>query len=181
MSKEVDTTLIGDCRQGDRNALEKLVRRFEKPVFNTAYRMLGNAEDAADVTQVTFLKVFEKLDQYNPKYKLFSWIYRIAVNESINLLKRRVHQEPFHDQQASALREPGALVDASRLCDCIQGVLMELKEEYRAVVVLRHFSECIYSEIGKILQIPEKTVKSRLYTARQLMKDILKTRGLVGQ
>ena len=181
MSKDRDTELISDCRRGDRNALETLVRRYEKPIYNVAYRMLGNPDDAADITQIAFLKVFENLDRYNPKFKFFSWIYRIAVNESINLLKRRGHLEPFDDRQASNLRDPEEMVEAERLCNCVQEVLMELQEEYRAVIVLRHFTECSYHEIGGILQIPDKTVKSRLYTARQIMKDKLSAKGLVGK
>lgn len=181
MSKDRDTELISDCKRGDRNALETLVRRYEKPIYNAAYRMLGNPDDAADITQIAFLKVFENLDRYNPKFKFFSWIYRIAVNESINLLKRRGHLEPFDDSQVSNLRDPEEMVEAERLCNCVQEVLMELQEEYRAVIVLRHFTECSYHEIGEILQIPDKTVKSRLYTARQIMKDKLSAKGLVGK
>ncbi len=181
MGKDRDTELISDCKRGDRKALETLVRRYEKPIYNAAYRMLGNPDDAADITQIAFLKVFENLERYNPKFKFFSWIYRIAVNESINLLKRRGHQEPFDDKQASNLRDPEAMVEAEHLCDCVQAVLMELQEEHRAVIVLRHFSECSYHEIGEILQIPDRTVKSRLYTARQIMKDKIKARGLVGK
>ena len=181
MGKDRDTALINDCKRGDRNALETLVRRYEKPIYNAAYRMLGNPDDAADITQIAFLKVFENLDRYNPKFKFFSWIYRIAVNESINLLKRRGHQEPFNDRHASSLREPEALAEAGHLCDCVQEILMELQEEHRAVIVLRHFTECSYHEIGEILQIPDKTVKSRLYTARQIMKDKIKAKGLVGK
>jgi RNA polymerase sigma-70 factor (ECF subfamily) len=143
--------------------------------------MLGNPDDAADITQIAFLKVFENLDRYNPKFKFFSWIYRIAVNESINLLKRRGNQEPLDDRQASGLRGPEALVEAGRVCDCVQGVLMKLQEEHRAVIVLRHFTECSYHEIAEILQIPEKTVKSRLYTARQIMKEKINAMGLVGK
>ena len=181
MSKDRDTALISDCKRGDRNALETLVRRYQKPIYNAAYRMLGNPDDAADITQIAFLKVFENLERYNPKFKLFSWIYRITINESINLLKRRGHQEPLDDNQPSELRDPAALVEVGRLCDCVQGVLMELQEEYRAVIVLRHFTECSYHEIGEILQIPDKTVKSRLYTARQIMKDKIKAQGLIGK
>ena len=181
MGKDRDTALISDCMKGDRNALETLVRRYERPIYNAAYRMLGNPDDAADITQIAFLKVFENLDRYNPKFKFFSWIYRIAVNESINLLKRRGHQEPLDDRQASGLRGPEAMVEAGRLCDCVQGVLMELQEEHRAVIVLRHFSECSYHEIAEILEIPDKTVKSRLYTARQIMKEKITAMGLVGK
>ena len=89
MHKDRDVELLEDCKRGDRQALESLVRRYERPVFNAAYRMLGNPDEAADVAQTTFLKAFEHLDRFNPKFKFFSWIYRIAVNESINQINRR--------------------------------------------------------------------------------------------
>ncbi len=89
MGNDQDLALIEDCRKGDRRALGSLVRRYERPVYNAAYRMLGTADEAADVAQTTFLKAFENLHRYNPQYKFFSWIYRIAVNESINQLNRR--------------------------------------------------------------------------------------------
>jgi len=173
-----DQALIDRCKRGERQALEELVGLYERPVYNAAYRILGNPDDAADATQVVFLKAFEHLGQYDPKYKLFSWIYRIAVNESINQLKRVRKQQPLDDQEVAKTRGPEATIAASDLSREIQDGLMELKEDYRTVIVLRHFSECSYSQISDILQIPEKTVKSRLYSARQLMKETLQARGV---
>ncbi len=177
-SNRRDQALIERCKRGDRRALEELVGHYERPVFNAAYRILGNPDDAADATQVAFMKAFEHMDQYDPKYKFFSWIYRIAVNESINQLKRVRNQQPLDDKEAAEVRGPEATVQAGDLSREIQAGLMELKEDYRTVVVLRHFSECSYRQISEILQIPEKTVKSRLYSARQMMKDALMARGV---
>ena len=86
MSSENDRELIDNCMNGDRQAIEGLLFKYEKPVYNAAYRMLNSSEDARDVTQTVFLKVIENLDSYDPRYKFFSWIYRIALNESINCL-----------------------------------------------------------------------------------------------
>jgi RNA polymerase sigma-70 factor (ECF subfamily) len=173
-----DQTLVERCKRGDRKALEELVGHYEKPVFNAAYRILGNPDDAADVTQVVFMKAFEHLGQYDPKYKFFSWIYRIAVNEAINQLKRGRNQQPLDDTEVAGTRSPEANVEAGDLYREIQDGLMKLSEDYRTVIVLRHFSECSYQQISEILQIPEKTVKSRLYSARQVMKDTLQSRGV---
>jgi RNA polymerase sigma-70 factor (ECF subfamily) len=178
MHDERDTALLEDCKKGDRLALDSLVRRYERTVFNAAYRMLGNPDDAADVTQTTFLKAFENLDRYDPKYKFFSWIYRIAVNESINQINKRNRFEPMDEKAAALTRGPEDLADAGRQGNEVQAVLLELTEDHRAVVVLRHFTECSYRQIGEILQIPEKTVKSRLFSARQQMKDRLQGRGM---
>lgn len=173
-----DHALIERCKRGDRRALEELVGLYEKPIYNAAYRILGNPDDAADATQVVFLKTFEHLDQYDPKYKFFSWIYRIAINESINQLKRGAKQQPLDDNEVARTRGPEATVEAGDLSREVQEGLMGLTEDYRTVVVLRHFSECSYRQISEILQIPEKTVKSRLYSARQVMKESLQARGI---
>jgi len=177
-SNSRDLALIERCQHGDRSALEELLGHYEKPVYNAAYRILGNPDDAADATQAVFLKAFEHLGQYNPKFKFFSWIYRIAINESINQLKRVRNQQPLDDKEVAGTRGPDAAVEAGDLSREIQKGLMGLKEDYRTVVVLRHFSECSYRQISEILQIPEKTVKSRLYSARQLMKETLQARGV---
>jgi len=177
MDRDRDDALIEDCKRGDRQALGSLVRRYEKPVFNAAYRMLGTADEAADVAQTTFLKAFENLHRFNPKYKFFSWIYRIAVNESINQLNRRKRIEELGDNQVAPGRGPDAALDAGQLSDEVQTALMALTDDHRAVIVLRHFTESSYREIGEVLQIPEKTVKSRLFSARKAMKAQLERKG----
>ena len=179
MDKSRDHALVERCKRGDRRALEELIGYYEKPVFNAAYRILGNPHDAADTTQAVFLKAFENLQSYDPKYKFFSWIYRIAINESINQVKRGNRQEPLGDEAVAPSGGPEAFVEAEDLQCAIQEGLMALDEHHRTVIVLRHFSDYSYREIGEILQIPEKTVKSRLYSARQLMKEQLESRGVL--
>jgi RNA polymerase sigma-70 factor (ECF subfamily) len=174
-----ETELVERCRKGDRQALGELLGKYEKPVYNVAFRILGNRDDAADITQSVFLKVFEKLDQYKPEYRFFSWIYRIAVNESINQNKQGWRQKPFSEKDSAAAGTPESEFEASKLSSEIQGGLMTLGENYRTVLVLRHFSGLSYREISDTLDIPEKTVKSRLYSARQMMKQSLETRGVL--
>ncbi len=181
MGKDHDIGLLDDCKRGDRQALDSLVRRYERPIFNAAYRMLGNPDEAADVTQTVFLKVFENLDRFNPKYKFFSWIYRIAINESINQLNSRKRTEPLADKDLLVSSSPGAeqLLDAGAISQDLQSVLMTIQEDHRSVIVLRHFSEYSYRQISEILQIPEKTVKSRLFSARKQMKIGLQEKGVL--
>lgn len=176
MNDEHEETLVRDCRKGDRRALDRLVRRFERPVYNAAFRMLGNPDDAADVTQTTFLKLFGSLDQYKPQFRLFSWIYRIAVNEAIDQINRRKPREPLGELPDIDTSEDSAVRDELRRE--IQAVLMELQEDHRVVIVLRYFSDCSYHEMSEILQLPDKTVKSRLYTARQQLKGRLQNHGI---
>ena len=156
-----------------------MIKEYERPIYNAAYRIVGNPDDAADVTQTVFMKAFERLDQYNPEYKFFSWIYRIAVNESINLRNRSKILQTLEDDDFADIANPEDDVDANQLSKVIQAGLMGLQEDYRVVVVLRHFSDMSYKDISGILRIPEKTVKSRLYSARQLMRAQLAEQGWV--
>lgn len=179
MGNSRDHALITRCQRGDRRALEELLEKYQRPVYNAAFRMLGNPEDASDVTQAVFLKVFEHLDRYDPEYKFFSWIYRIAINESINQFKRAKREAELDDNQPSPGRGPTEEAELDADSRRVQEALMTLQEDYRMVIVLRHFSELSYREISEVLHIPEITVKSRLYTARQLLKDRLQAAGEV--
>ncbi len=173
MTKTDDTKLIERCINGDRKAFESLLVQYEKPVFNAAYRMLNSRDDARDVTQTVFLKVFENFDSYDPSRRFFSWIYRITLNESINWLGKSKRLEPLQHEAVDDGKGPEQEVDSAKLSENVQAALMSIKADYRTVIVLKHFLGCSYIEISEILEIPEKKVKSRLYSARQLLRDAL--------
>lgn len=176
MHKEHDQTLVDGCKKGDRAAFTMLVTRYQRPIYNAAYRVLGNAEDARDITQVVFLRIAERLHEYDSQYKFFSWIYRIAVNESINLLRRNRREEPLGDEveiPGPATADPEWQCSNGQISDRIQRALMSMKEDDRVVLTLRHFSDCSYREIGQILELEEKTVKSRLFEARRRLSELL--------
>lgn len=176
MSKPDDTELVRRCRTGDTRAFDTLLTRYQKPVYNAAYRMLSNTDDARDVTQTVFLKAYEKLDSFNPTFRFFSWVYRIAMNESVDCLKRRSRTEHLAREPETENDGPDDVTEHEISKRRIQSALMTIKPDYRSVIVLRHFLECNYAEIGSILDIPEKTVKSRLYSGRQLLKEALQDR-----
>lgn len=178
--KDTDSDLVRRCRAGDRAAFESLVDHYERTIFNAAYRMLDSRDDAKDVTQTVFLKVFERLDSYDPKYRFYSWIYRIALNESINLLNGRKRLKPVDEEQPSDWGTPEDNARSSQLCDRVQEALMLISDEYRSVIVLKHFMGCSYSDISRILEIEEKTVKSRLFTARHRLRDALLVNKVTG-
>jgi RNA polymerase sigma-70 factor (ECF subfamily) len=139
--------------------------------------MLHSTEDARDVTQTVFLKVYENLDKYDPGFRFFSWIYRIAMNESIDCLGKLNRTETIDTEPADEGLGPEQELINTQLQDDLQIALMSIKPEYRTVVVLKHFLDCSYIEISEILNVPEKTVKSRLFTGRQLLKDVLLKSG----
>lgn len=178
MNRDQEKALVESCQKGDREALEQLVRQMQKPIYNAAYRMLGNPDLAADITQTTFLKVFENIQRFDHQHRIFSWTYRIAMNESIDQLNSSKRVEPLTDMPASDSASPGKQAAASQLADEVQAALMELAEDHRAVITLRHFSDRSYADISEILQIPEKTVKSRLFSARQQLKSKLQEHGV---
>jgi len=177
MSKTDDTKLIERCRSGDRKAFEALLMQYERPVFNAAYRMLNNRDDAQDITQSVFLKVFENFDQYDPSRRFFSWIYRITLNESINWKSKTNRLTPLDIETADEGKGPDQQLDTEQASQSVQAALMTLTSDYRSVVVLKHFLGCSYTEISQVLDIPEKKVKSRLYSARQQLKDALEDRN----
>jgi RNA polymerase sigma-70 factor (ECF subfamily) len=178
MSEPDDIKLMERCSKGDRQAFETLLVRYEKPVFNAAYRMLNSPDDARDVTQTVFLKVFEHIDQYDPRYRFFSWIYRITLNESINWLKKANRLDALDGDTADTSGGPEQEASNAELGEGMQAALMTISEDYRAVIVLKHLLGCSYQEISEVLEISESKVKSRLFTARKLLQQSLTERGL---
>ena len=174
-----DKDLVKRCLAGDLNAFETILERYQKPVFNVALRVLSNTDDAADVTQATFVKAYEKLNSYDSRYKFFSWLYRIAVNTSLNFLEQKKRSDLLGDEDVSEGNRLEEELHAAERVEKLEDAILKLAVEYRVVVVLRHFHDLSYEDMGIILDIPEKTVKSRLFTARQKLKGILTASGLM--
>ena len=177
MTRDDDAMLIEACLRGDRRAFDKLVDRYEGPLFSAAYRITGSVEDAMDATQSAFVNAYEKLHTFDPTYRFFSWIYRIAVNQSLNLVGRRKEQTELEEDTATERRGPAEIFDATEARGQLKRALDALEPNYRTVIVLKHLEGFSYREIGELLEIPEKTVKSRLFTARQRLRVILTERG----
>jgi RNA polymerase sigma-70 factor (ECF subfamily) len=177
MREDPDAALVLASRAGNRQAFEQLLARYERPVYNAAYRILHHREDAADVTQTAFLRAYEHLDQYDPSQKFFSWLYRIAINEAMDVGGRRtpdaVELESLPDQSVG----PDGQADDARSEHRLQSALLALNAEQRALVVLKHVQDFSYEQIAEIIDCPVKTVKSRLFTARRALRDLLLQRG----
>ncbi|MFO7652421.1 MAG: sigma-70 family RNA polymerase sigma factor [Candidatus Krumholzibacteriia bacterium] len=176
----MDERIIDRVLEGDRKAFAMLVSAYEKPVYNVAYRILHHPEDAADATQSTFLKAYQKLETFDRERRFFSWLYRIAINEAINLRRgRRPGAEAALDLP-SAGPSPEDDYELTELCEALERALSGMSLEHRVVVILKHLLALSYAEIAEILEIPEKTVKSRLYEGRQALKSRLVAQGYVG-
>jgi RNA polymerase sigma-70 factor, ECF subfamily len=160
-----DAALVRRCLDGDTAAFEPLVVRYQRVAYVVALRMLGNGEDARDATQTAFVKAYEKLATYEPRYRFFSWLYRILVNECLNARRDRRAADPLADAPDRA----GAVdtVEAAERRRDVRAALLALPVHYREAIVLRHYAQMSYDEMSAALGVPVKTVKSRLHTARQ--------------
>jgi len=161
----------------DRDTFETMVRTYARAVFNVAYRIVNDYEDAMDITQTTFIKIYEKFDQYDPARDPFNWICKIATNESLNLVKRNSRSVPLESDLRVDARSPETECLQGEASAQLQRALMGLGLDYRIVMILRHFQNLSYREISAILELPEKTVKSRLYTAREILRTSLLKQG----
>ena len=178
MTRRDDTKLVRECLRGNVKAFEELVDKYQKPVFNIVYRMCHNHEDARDLTQGVFLRAYERLKSFNPDYKFFSWIYRIAINESLNYLDKTKSMNEIPTTYQTQDRSPEEVLEKMELDENIQQALLKIDEKYRALIILKHFQNCSYQQIAQIIDMPEKTVKSRLYIARQQLGKILLQKGI---
>jgi RNA polymerase sigma-70 factor (ECF subfamily) len=154
------------------------VTAYERVVFTLAMRMTGDREDARDITQAVFLKVFRGLSTFDSRRRFFSWIYRIAVNESIDRLRGRRSEEPLSAAHEDGADRPDRHAERQNLADTVQAALLELDEDDRQVLVLRHWLDRSLAEIGESLGIPERTAKSRLFEARRRLGRVLRRRGV---
>ena len=178
MPNNTDIGLVNRILAGDRRAFGEVVDKYQKVVFNLAYRVTGNEQDAEDIAQTVFLKVYENLNRYNPEYQFFSLMYRIAVNESVNKKNRKRHTVELPDDMFSVGGSPHDKIVATDTEDHVGEAMMSLTPENRAIVLLRHYQEFSYREIAYIMALPAPKVKSRLYSARQRLGKILIRKGL---
>ena len=170
-----DASCVARCLGGDLEAFEPLVSRYEGVLFRVALRLTGEYEDARDATQNAFVKAFEQLHRYDGKRKFFSWIYRIAVNECLNLRRSRRPQEALTEglEGPDTHAGPFEAFAQAEARSRIDRAMAHLSFEYREVIALRHFADLSYEEMADAIGVPEKTVKSRLFSARQRLAGLL--------
>ena len=186
-----DYELVSSCKKGDVDAFEVLVKKHERRMLNIAYRMIGNYEDACEIVQDAFVSAYRNLKGFKGKSKFSTWLYTIVMNLSKNRLKQlktQLHREKFsmdnpiltNDGQIKvepASSEPSALEELEKrdVQQKVQGCINSLDDEFREVLILRDIQGFSYGEISDLLKAPEGTVKSRLFRAREAVKDCLKT------
>ncbi len=168
-----DAELVLRYRGGDRHAFDTLMVRYSKRVFSVAFRVLNNREDAFDVTQTAFLKAYQHLVQYDVTQSFSPWLCRIAVNEALDRIRAQHATQELNDAIVDGHDGPVDLAIREQDEVALQHALMQLQPDYRTLIVLKHLHGCSYEEIAQILECPVKTVKSRLFTAREALRAIL--------
>ena len=181
-----DRTLVARIIGGERDRFTELVRRYEKRVVNYVYRITHRYEDAHDLTQEIFMKVYLALDRFDPKYQFSTWLFRIAQNSAIDALRRKgLNEVPMprtrhhHDEEpkerdfADSGVSPYRALKNKQMAVDIEQAVENLPPDYRELIQLRHYAELSYEEIAAMKKLPLGTVKNKLFRARALLKDTL--------
>jgi RNA polymerase sigma-70 factor (ECF subfamily) len=188
-----DKILVQKCQNGDSDAMQRLIIRYQDRIYNTILKICGNRDDAAELTQETFVKVIENINTFKGQSAFYTWLFRVAVNLTFNYCKRRFKLEnrsldapagPGYDDAAKQLgafladksaEDPAVLAQKKETGEIIMSCLARLDDAHRAVLVLRDIEGLSYAEIGDILEIELGTVKSRLSRARANLREIFET------
>ena len=181
-----EATLLRGARRGDLEAYDALVRRYQERIYATVYHMTSNHEDANDLAQETFIKAFQALKSFKGGSSFYTWIYRIAVNKTINFLKQRKNRTHMslddldfnaeHDPDLLALvsdKTPRREAGLSELQEKLNAAMLKLSEPHRMVVVLHDVQGLPHDEIAEIMECNIGTVRSRLFYARQQLQAYL--------
>ena len=170
-----DDAAIEAVRAGDSDAFRFLVERHSRAVFRLAYRMTGNESDAEDVVQESFMRAFKQMHRYESRSSFATWIYRIAANYSLDLIRGRKIVAP--DTVLDTLRElspgPDRLFDSERMQKALDGALNELSQQERTAFVLRHFEGLSIEEISGTLGIGNNAAKHSIFRAVQKIRKVL--------
>jgi RNA polymerase sigma factor (sigma-70 family) len=181
-----DRELVAKSSQGDLGAYDELVRRYQTRIYSLAYNMTSNKEDAEDMVQDVFVKAYASLKNFRGTSSFYTWIYRIAINRTINFLKKRkkkqtlslndvdegVERDPAY-VELSARESPVRDASLAELQEKLNKALLTLSEKHRTVVVLHDIEGMPHDEIARMTGCSEGTVRSRLFYARQMLQGEL--------
>ncbi len=182
---EVDAWLVSHAVAGDLQAFETLVDRHQRLVFRVAYRLLGNQQDAEDITQDVWVQVWTSLGSLTGSAAFTTWLYRVTVNKSLSLTRRRYRAlerpatgdgsstDPLERNTPPAASSEDTAVAGER-SRAVSAAIARLPEDLRAVFVLRHFEELSYQQLADVLDLPVATVRGRLARSRQQLVGVLR-------
>ena len=170
-------SLIAQSQRGDVDAFDRLVAAHEDRIYHAAYRITGNAEDARDAAQETFVKAFRALPRYRHEAAFGTWLHRIAVNASLDIVRRRPQAPPVPLEEVvlpAQTHNPDIEAERHEVQLRVHDALRRLAPDHRVIVVLRDLQGLAYEEIAEVLRMPIGTVRSRLSRAREALRALLK-------
>jgi RNA polymerase sigma-70 factor (ECF subfamily) len=174
LSAEIELELITQAQQGDRQAFGELVRHHREGVVNVVYRMCGDANLAEDAAQEAFIRAWQHLPSYQPRSPLRNWVYRIATNVALDMLRRERETVDIDALSlATSNKGPEAMVEGKERGEHVRQAVLALPPASRVVLVLREYEGLSYQEIADTLGIPIGTVMSRLNYARNRLRESL--------
>jgi len=172
----METRLVALSKGGDNNAFSQLVALYGKRIYYAAYSFLHNVDDAADIVQEVFLRAYRNIGSFDTKRPFYPWLYRIAKNLCINMVRRSSRREtalPSEELIASRGPDPVAELLKNEEMRELHRAIQTLPDKQREILNLKAFQDCSYAEMAEILDIPIGTVMSRLYTARKQLRELL--------
>jgi len=186
-----DTVLINQYRHGDSGAMERLILKYQNRIYNVILKICADPEDAAELTQETFVKIIENIHKFEGRSRFYTWAFRVAVNLTLNYCQRNaklrlssldVETNQYSSQEKQVLKEflsddsspdPAVVAQNEELCSMAIKALMKLDDAQKAVIVLRDIEGMNYAQIADVLNIELGTVRSRLSRARGRLRKIL--------
>lgn len=176
---QLDRLDVARTLRGDPNGFTGLVERYERPIYHLTYRMLRNADEAADVTQECFFKAYRALASFKPEAKFSTWIYAIAYHAAIDRINKRKRlsndEMPDRADPGAGPEQQAILSDQARR---LRGAIDALPEKYRTVITLFHIQGKRYEEIAEVLELPMGTVKTHLFRAKEQLRILLENDGV---
>jgi RNA polymerase sigma-70 factor (ECF subfamily) len=174
LEEAAERELIGLAQRGDTDAFGQLVIRHQQAVFNIAYRLMGNRQEAEDVAQEAFVKTYQTLDRFDLQRPFAPWLYRITTNTALNWIKRRRPEVHLDERLLSDLSNgQEGLASATERSERLRVAIAALRPNYRAAIELRHFQGLSYQEMSEVLDVPVSGVKSWLFRARSKLRKML--------
>lgn len=185
-----DDSLVRQCQHGDPEAMSCLIAKYQDRIYNSILKICSNRDDAAELTQDTFVKVLESIGTFRGQSSFYTWLFRVAVNLTLNHCRRRLKFSPMSldatgDKQEkdvqrlsqviadSGKNDPARLAQQKELIQTVTGAIGKLQDDYRVILILRDIEQMSYAEIAEVLEIEHGTVKSRLSRARNALRERL--------
>ncbi|KKM10951.1 hypothetical protein SY88_10850 [Clostridiales bacterium PH28_bin88] len=180
MDRLADEALVRLCLDGDRAAFAELVRRYQRQIYSLAYRLTNDAEEAMDLSQEVFLKLYQVMEKYDETRPFFPWMYKVASNVCYSALRKKPQESvpldkiiEFTPLVPKLDTQPEDYCEVKEVQEMVQRAIMELPDKYRLPLVMRYLEDMTYQQIAEMMDLPVSTIETRLYRGKSLLQKRL--------